>query len=311
MALVDRPFDEGVLLAQVEDVILVDPGRDDQQRPSCRPAWCVGVYWRSCIRSFWKTTLPGVTAMFLPTSKASVSAILIFSLPLPASRSSSRFCRPLSRFSPLAFDRLAQHLGVGHDEVGGRHRVDELAGVEVDLLGGLVVQPLDVAHGGLDPARGQQVGLLDEIEQAVFRPGGVAEAPIVLLRLDQRRLLGAQELPGGVLPERHIVLPEGELGLHQLGRVFHHPAGHLEECRAYVQRIDRPVVLGQRGHGMTRQKIAHQLAALLRDSHHVARILDRVGDFRLDIRLIGHNTFLILLHRKTNTCRPLVLSGLW
>ena len=31
----------------------------------------VGVYWISCIRLVWKTTLPGVTAMFLPSWKAS------------------------------------------------------------------------------------------------------------------------------------------------------------------------------------------------------------------------------------------------
>ena len=32
-ALFERPVDERVLLAQVEDVVLVDPGRHDQQRP--------------------------------------------------------------------------------------------------------------------------------------------------------------------------------------------------------------------------------------------------------------------------------------
>ena len=29
----------------------------------------VGVYWISCIRSFWNTTLPGVLAMFSPSSE--------------------------------------------------------------------------------------------------------------------------------------------------------------------------------------------------------------------------------------------------
>src|SRR3546814_1798638 len=39
--------------------------------------------------------------MLRPTSKAFSSTILIFSLPLPRSRSSSRFSRPFTRFSPL------------------------------------------------------------------------------------------------------------------------------------------------------------------------------------------------------------------
>ena len=59
----------------------------------------VGVYWISCIRSFWYTTLPGVTAMFSPTLNAS-SVMLMRSLPLPRSRSASRLLRPFSRFSP-------------------------------------------------------------------------------------------------------------------------------------------------------------------------------------------------------------------
>src|SRR5207244_2525610 len=32
MSLVHRPLDEGILLAQVEDVVLVDPWRNDDQR---------------------------------------------------------------------------------------------------------------------------------------------------------------------------------------------------------------------------------------------------------------------------------------
>ena len=33
MSAIDGPLDEGVLLAQIEDIELVDPGRDDQERP--------------------------------------------------------------------------------------------------------------------------------------------------------------------------------------------------------------------------------------------------------------------------------------
>ena len=35
----------------------------------------VGEYWISSIRSFWSTTLPGVVAIFLPTSNAFMSVM--------------------------------------------------------------------------------------------------------------------------------------------------------------------------------------------------------------------------------------------
>ena len=60
----------------------------------------VGSYWISCIRSFWKTTLPGVVAMLTPSSNAFVSVIEILSWPLPRSMSSSRLLSPLTRFWP-------------------------------------------------------------------------------------------------------------------------------------------------------------------------------------------------------------------
>ena len=43
-----------------------------------------------------------------------------------------------------AIDGFAQHLRIGRDEIGRRQRVDELAGVEIDLLGGLRVQAINL-----------------------------------------------------------------------------------------------------------------------------------------------------------------------
>ena len=60
----------------------------------------LGAYWISCMRSFWKTTLPGVMARFRPTSKASSSLVLIFSWPPLSARSEIRLFRPSIRFLP-------------------------------------------------------------------------------------------------------------------------------------------------------------------------------------------------------------------
>ena len=55
--------------------------------------------------------------------------------------------------------------------------------------------------------------------------------------VDHRLGLHAHHAPRGVLPERHVVLPEADLRLHQLRRVGHQPRGHLHERAADVQRI--------------------------------------------------------------------------
>ena len=60
-----------------------------------------GAYWMSCISSFSKITLPGVTARLLPTSNFSASDWRIFRSPPPASMSSASICMPRARFSAL------------------------------------------------------------------------------------------------------------------------------------------------------------------------------------------------------------------
>ena len=70
----------------------------------------IGVYWMSWIISFWKTTLPGVVAMFSPSRNAFISVMVTLRRPFPRCRSSSKFVRPLSRFSPpvsIVFDNTS------------------------------------------------------------------------------------------------------------------------------------------------------------------------------------------------------------
>ena len=62
---------------------------------------------------------------------------------------------PLLEVLTLGLDGFPHHRRVGGDEIAGRHGIGELACVELDLLGGLVVEAVDIAHGRLHPARGQ------------------------------------------------------------------------------------------------------------------------------------------------------------
>ena len=108
------------------------------------------------------------------------------SWPLPRSRSASRLRQALQQVLAARLRGAAQHLRVGQQEVGGAHRVDELPRVEIDLLRGLGVQPLDAGDHVLEEAGGEQVGLLDEVEDLVLAPGVVLEAAVARVLGDHR-----------------------------------------------------------------------------------------------------------------------------
>ena len=59
----------------------------------------------------------------------------------------------------LLFVRLvhAQHLGVGHREVGRRHRIGELADIEIDFLVRVGVWKFGLIYVLLQPLGGQQI----------------------------------------------------------------------------------------------------------------------------------------------------------
>ena len=119
--------------------------------------------------------------------------MLICSRPLPRSRSSSRFFSPFSRFSPRLSIVARNTSGIGHHEIRRRQRVDELSRIEIDLARGALVEPFDLLDRALDPARGQQITLLDEIEQRIVAPRLVAKAAVLGGRFDDRLGLAAEK----------------------------------------------------------------------------------------------------------------------
>jgi hypothetical protein len=60
-----------------------------------------GAYCRSCMRSFWKITLPGVVARLRPTANIDASDWRILRSPPPASMSSASMRMPRTRLSAL------------------------------------------------------------------------------------------------------------------------------------------------------------------------------------------------------------------
>ena len=130
-----------------------------------------------------------------------------------------------------ALQRGAQDLRIGRHEVAGRHRVDELTGVEIDLLLGLVVEALELVDRIDQPARGQQIGLLDEIEHGVVVPRRVPKAAVALFGLDHRLHRLPEQALAGVLPEPQIILPQRQLRLQDRGRIGQDARSQLEDRR--------------------------------------------------------------------------------
>ncbi len=243
MALAGRPAHEAVLGAQVEDVELVDPGRDDQQRP---PQHRLGG------RRVLDQMHQGVLVHHLAGRQGDVLADaerfgvghLDAQVAAAALEIGEQVVQALDQVLAAGLGSLAQHLGIGQQEVARAHRVDELAGIEIDFLRGRRLQPVHMRHHVLHEAGGQQVGLLDEVEDVVRLPGFVLEAAVLRVGLDDRRGFHAHHPARGVLPQRHVVLPETKLRLHQMCRVGHQLGGHLQEGVADVQRVRAAGALG-------------------------------------------------------------------
>ena len=98
--------------------------------------------------------------------------------------SSASIACPRTRLAPLCLHGFAQQLRIGQQEVGRRQRAGDLLDVEAGLVARVLVDPLGAFDQLLRPARGDQIGLLQEVEDGIFGPFGILEA--VVLRLGPR-----------------------------------------------------------------------------------------------------------------------------
>ena len=176
-ALVDAELDEAVLGLQIEDVELVDPGRHDHQRP---PVYLLGR--RRVLDQLHQVGLEHDLARRRRDVAADLERVEVGHLDrepaLAALEILQHVLEAAQQVLAAGLEGQPQDLGIGRDEVRGRHHLDELARVELELLLGLVVQPVLLAGDLQDVFGAQQVGLLDEVEQRVVVPGGVLEPPV-------------------------------------------------------------------------------------------------------------------------------------
>ena len=284
IALLDGPFDEGILGLQVEDVIFVDPRRHDHQRTT------IGCFaGRRVLEELDQIVLKDHLAGRDGDIVAEAEGVRVghpdAQLAVAVFEIIEEIVEAAHQILAAALNGLAQDLGIGRNEVAGGHGIGELAGIELDLLGGLLVEAFDFADRRLHPAGGQQVGLLDVIKQEIVIPLGGLEAAVTLFRRNHGFGLAAQQALGGALPQGHIVLPQVHLRGHHLARIGHHLAGHLEKGLADLAGV------GHAGAALlSGQEFSHDTLAARRDGGHVIGVGMRLGSLVLIAGSLGHGT---------------------
>src|SRR5947209_1246916 len=101
------------------------------------------------------------------------------------------------------------------DEVRGRDGIDELTRVEIDLASRAFIHALDVPDGRKDRLGGNEIALLDVVEDRVLGPIRVFESLV-------RRLFGFGRTScpyalRGFLPKRDALVEAVDLGLRGRG----------------------------------------------------------------------------------------------
>ncbi len=144
--LLHRPAHEGIVFAQVEDVELVDPRRNDQQG---RRMYLVGQ--RRILDQLHDVVLEHHLALaradvlaepeclgvgHAHTQLAAVAARQIF----------QQVVQPLHQVLPARIDGFAQHFRIGQHEIRRRQRINVLAGIKIDFFRSLFIQPGDAAQ---------------------------------------------------------------------------------------------------------------------------------------------------------------------
>ena len=203
MALVDGPFDEGILRLQVKHVEFVDPRRHNQQRSAAH----VGCR-RRILDELHQVILEDDLARrrgYVFTNAERLHVGHGDRQPtLAAPQILEQVLEAAQKVLSARLERRGENLGIGRDEIGRGERVDELAGIEVDLARGRWVEPLDAAHRrerGLGP---NEIALFDEMKDRVLGPVGMFETLVF------QRFLGpsakSHQALGGRLPDAKAIV---------------------------------------------------------------------------------------------------------
>ena len=132
--------------------------------------------------------------------------------------------KTLDQVLAIALQSGAQHFWIRQHEIRWCERIGKLLGVELDLPTRLRIEIFDLGDGSLQPVRGQQIGLLDEVENLIFLPVLVLETFVSSGWCDDRLDFATHHPARRAFPQTHIFVPKLELRLHHDGGIGYHAA---------------------------------------------------------------------------------------
>ena len=219
-ALVEQEAHHALPRVEVEDVELVDPGRDDHHRLGMhlRPGGCVVDDLEQAVAEDHRARRGGevlADAEAVGVGHAHVARLQVGEHVLPA----------LPQAVAAGVDELAQRDRVGPQVVGRRHRVEPLPPPERRAPALLAGQPRRLVEHVLDVVGEGEVPLLHQVPGGRIGPHRVGEAGIVGVRLDRVHAGKAERAPPGVPLQLPQVGAEAGEALAEFLRV--HEPGHL------------------------------------------------------------------------------------
>ena len=231
------PSDKRVLRPQIEHVVLVDPGRHDQERPAIHRLRA-----RRILDQLHQLVLEDDLSGRRGDGLAQDEVVLVRHArrepALVALQIVEHVAQAPQQVLAPGLGGLPERRRVGGEEVGRRQRIDELARVEGELGSILLVEAAQVPHRRLHAGGGQQVRLFQVIEDPALGPGRIAKAPVIGLGRGHRlgRLLALQPLRA-LLPQPEIAVPPFHLGVDQRRRVLGQAPRHRPQGGAQVERV--------------------------------------------------------------------------
>jgi hypothetical protein len=266
--LIDRPSDEAFLRDKVEDVVLVDPGRHDEERPLVHFFRARAVL-NELDELVLEHDLAGRDREILADLERRQIGLADAQQILRLLEIVGEMRHALHQIRRVGGERGPHHFGVSEGEIRRREGGKHLLEIEQGALLGLVVDAFGLAREVLGPARRQQISLFPEIEELGIRPVRVLEAIVAGLRLDHRlHVLFAEIAANRAAPKLGIILEELVLRRGKLAWVAHPLPGNLAERLGRLAGFRRHAV----GTGAVAAlgESAEHLGALIEQAHHVA-----------------------------------------
>ena len=221
VSLVHRPLDERVLRAKIQDVVLVDPRRNDEQRTLAHRLRG-GCVLEELDQIVFEDDLAGGDGDVLAQLELLQVGHPDPELALTPFEILEHVGKALHEILAARLDRPSGHLGIRHREIRRREGVDELASIEIHLVRGMRIEPFRLAHRGEHELRRQQIALLDMVVERVLGPGVVGEPAVPRFGCRYRLDVFPGHAPRRVLPKLCVVLPQRDLRFDQALGVGQH-----------------------------------------------------------------------------------------